>query len=501
MFVELDGDAPLVVQITRSLRAAIVSGTLRPGAALPATRTLAAELGVSRNTVVTAYEQLCAEQLAVAEVGRGTFVAAAVTPSSPQRTEGPAPAPAPLHEVSRYAARLRALPAPVLRGPQPQLRYDMRYGEPLVDPLLMSSWRRALGQAAMNCRENYPPCIGEAALRRAIAEYVLRRRGVLCDADDVVIVSGTHQAICLLARILLDEGDRVAVEDPGYEASVQALQAGGARLVDVPFDAHGLEVSALPRTGVRMILVTPSHQFPTGAVMSLERRRALLEHADATGSWVIEDDYDGEFRYDGTPLPALRALEAGERRVSYVGTFSKVLFPGLRLGYVVCPRALHDDLVAAKRLDDRGCSSVDQLALAQLMESGAFDRHLRRAAVELRRRRASLLDGLRRHAGDHVVVHDSCAGMHVVGWLPAWPADRVRSLVDLAAERGLGLHSIAPHYRRAPPAQGLLFGYATLSVKQLGAATALLGACLRDASRSRAIAPPLAVIDDEDAMA
>jgi GntR family transcriptional regulator/MocR family aminotransferase len=367
-----------------------------------------------------------------------------------------------------------------LRRVATRLRYDLHYGEPLVDPPLVSAWRRELARAASVAEWGYPPSAGLRLLRQAISEYLARRRGVVCHADDVIVVGGTQQAVSLLARVLIDEGGVVVIEDPGYELASRALQAHGARLLPVKVDAEGLRVPALPRgNSVRMILVSPSHQFPSGALMSLARRLALLDYAAERGCWVVEDDYDGEFRYDGVAIPALRSLDVRDR-VIYVGSFSKVLFPGLRLGYVVCPSGLRDDLIAAKMHDDMGCSSVEQAALAELMRSGAFERHLRRAAAELRRRRTALLEGLSGHCNRHLVVNDSRAGMHVVGWLPDWSARDVEALVMHAMGRGLGLHPIGPHYRRQPAPQGLLLGYATLSAKQLRAATALLGECLEE---------------------
>lgn len=489
MYLELDGDGALYAQLARALRRAIRRGQLRPGALLPPTRELAAQLGLARNTVVAAYEMLCDERLAVARVGAGTFVAGGAVDGSagPAGASGrsaaargagaAAPSVPALPPASRYASRLRELPASVLAVGGRALRYDMRYGEPLVDPTLATAWRRELSRAASQMDWHYAPSAGVRELRESIAEYVGRRRGVVCSADDVVVVAGTQQAVALLARVLLDEGATVAVEDPGYDLALRALQAHGARLVPVPVDGDGLQVSRLPRRGVRLVLVSPSHQFPSGTVMSLPRRAALLEWAARSGAWIVEDDYDGEFRYDGALMPALRSLDP-QGRVIYVGTFSKVLFPGLRLGYVVCPRALRGDLIEAKRLDDLGCGSIEQAALAGLMASGAFDRHLRHASAELRRRRHALLDGLRTHCGERIVVHDSRAGMHMVGWLPRASAVQVDALVAGAAERGLGLHPIAPHYRLRPAPEGLLLGYAALSVKQLRAASALLGECL-----------------------
>jgi GntR family transcriptional regulator / MocR family aminotransferase len=473
MFLDLDGNGALYAQLARALKRSILQGHLPAGTALPATRVLAAELALSRNTVLTAYEMLCAEQLALARPGSGTFVAASVVSREavPVATTVPA--------QTRYAARLRRLPPLALRSSAPRLRYDLQYGEPLIDPPLATAWRRELARAATGAEWRYPPSAGQRALRQAIAEYLARRRGVVCGADDVVVVSGAQQAVALLARVLLDEGATVAIEDPGYQLASQALQAHGARLVPVPVDDQGLQVQALPRGDVRMIHVTPSHQFPSGAVMSLARRMALLDVAARRRSWVVEDDYDGEFRFEGAAMPALRSLDV-HGRVIYVGSFSKLLFPGLRLGYVVCPRGLRDDLVAAKLHDDVACPGIEQAALAELMRSGAFDRHLRHASAELRRRRKALLDGLRRHGGGHLTVKDSHAGMHVVGWLPGWSAPRVEALVARACERGLGLHPIGPHYRRQPAPPGLLLGYAGLSGKQLRAATVLLGECLAE---------------------
>ena len=473
VFLELDGNGALYSQLTRALKQAILRGHLKAGSRLPATRTLAAELGLSRNTVLTAYESLCAEQLAVTTACSGTFVRQVVTSSSFVYP------PADVPPQTRFAARLRGLPPLALRAPPPTLAYDLQYGEPLADPLLASAWRRVLARAAVRADRRYPPSAGLPALRQAIRDYLARRRGVVCHADDIVIVNGAQQAVALLARVLLNEGDAVVVEDPGYQLAVRALRVHGARLVPVATDGQGLRTDALPADEVRLVYVTPSHQFPSGAVMSLERRLALLDYSVARQCWLIEDDYDGEFRYDATAIPALRSLDVRDR-VIYVGSFSKVLFPALRLGYVVCPSGLRDDLVGAKRLDDIGCGVVEQWALAELMSSGAFERHLRRTAAELRRRRAALLEGLERHCREHLRFDDSRAGMHLVGWLPDWPAPAVQELVLHARARGLGLHPIGPHYLAEPAPSGLLLGFAALSPKQLQSATAQLGRCLRE---------------------
>ncbi len=479
LFIELDGEGPRYAQLARGLKKAIQRGQLKAGSRLPATRTLAADLQLSRNTVLAAYETLCAERLALPMKGSGTYVAAEAPPAQlPPALPG-------FPAQTRYAARLRSLPRLVLPVGHRRTRYDLRYGDSLIHPLLAGAWRRAIARATAAEHWPYPLVAGLPALRRGIADYLARRRGVVCHADDIVVVGGAQQAVSLLARILLDEGDPVAIEDPGYPLAVHAFLAHGAKLVPIPVDGDGLRVDELARHPIRAVYVTPSHQFPSGAVMSVERRRALLEHAQSRGCWVLEDDYDGEFRHDASSIPALRSLdETG--RVVYIGTFSKALFPGLRLGYVVCPPALRGDLLLAKRCDDLACSVMEQATLAELMADGAFDRHLRRVTGELRRRRGALLEGLRRHCGEHLRWQDSRAGMHLVAWLDGWSPEAMQALVDLAQERDLGIHPIGPHYLAAPACSGLLLGYAGLSVKQLEVATRLLGACLAEVSRMQA---------------
>lgn len=289
-----------------------------------------------------------------------------------------------------------------------------------------------------------------------------------------------QQAVTLLARVPVNEGDSVALEEPHYELAANALRAHGARLVFVRTDAEGIDCRLLPAHPVRLVLVTPSHQFPSGVEMSLARRLALLRYAQERGCWIVEDDYDGEFRYAPRATPALRSLDLRDR-VIYVGSSSKVVFPALQLGYVIVPRGLRDDVVNAKRYDDLGCGAIEQAAMAAFMSNGGFDRHLRKASLELRRRRASLLDGIRRHCAGQLQVAESSAGMHVVGWLPGWSPRRLETLRDIARERGPGLHPIGSHYTRAPEWPGLLLGFAALSVAQLRAATALLGQCLTEA--------------------
>jgi GntR family transcriptional regulator/MocR family aminotransferase len=470
MNLTLDAQGTLYEQLARALKRAIVDGYYTAGSALPATRTLARTLKLSRNTVLSAYELLCAEQLAIARGGSGTRVAEIGRPRTRVARSSVA-------AQSRYAARTRRLGPVTLGGPR--TRYNLQYGEPLLNPRLFNSWRTKLAAAALRTNPGYPPPAGLPALRAAVCDYLARRRGFVCAVDDVIIVGGTQQALSLVARVLLDEGDTAVLEDPHYQLAMQALVAHGARLVSVPTDREGLIAAQLPTRGARLIYVTPSHQFPSGVVMSLARRMELLQLTEKQRSWIFEDDYDGEFRYGARPIPALRSLDGGER-VIYVGTFSKSIFPSLRLGYIVCPRGLRDDLLAAKRLDDGGCPAIDQAALAAFMQGRQFEKHLRQSAKELNRRRCALLEGLASDAAEHIEVSESQAGMHVIVWFPRLSYEQLARLVALGASRGLGLHPVHPYYRVPPPRPGLLLGFAGISATQIRAATELLGRCLEE---------------------
>jgi GntR family transcriptional regulator/MocR family aminotransferase len=476
MNITLDKQGALYEQLARALKRAILEGQFTPGTPMPATRDLARMLLVSRNTVLAAYELLNAEQLIVARSGSRTRVAD-ITPvrTRPGSTRTARP-------PSRYAARARKIAAmvPGMPGvPISRARFKLQYGEPLLNLRLFNSWRNKIGAAALRTPPGYPPAEGLPVLRAAICDYLARRRGFVCSPDDVIIVGGTQQAITIVARTVLDEGETAVIEDPSYWLARQALIAHGARLVSVPTDGQGLITSQLPTRPGRLIYVTPSHQFPSGAVMSPSRRIELLQNTATHGSWILEDDYDGEFRGDSRPIAALRSLDGGER-VIYVGSFSKSMFPSLRLGYLVSPRALRDDLLATKRLDDCGCPAIEQAALAAFMQGRQFEKHLRHSASELDRRRDALLVGLNRWAPEHVKVSESRAGMHIVVWLPRLNYAQLDQLIRLAESRGVGLYPVHPCYRERPPFPGLLMGFAGLSCNQIATATELLGGCLRD---------------------
>jgi GntR family transcriptional regulator/MocR family aminotransferase len=480
LHLDLDRRGALNQQVGRALKAAILEGRLAHGTRLPSSRALALALGVARNTVVDAYEQLLAEGMLESRTGAGTFVAMHVA-----RSASAADADTRIARLSRYGARALACepqsPLPVRRR---ALRYNLEYGAPLVLPATHSAWRRALSRAADRSEFDYPPAHGIAALREAIAAYLGRRRGLAVDPEDVLVLAGTQQAVELAARVLVDPGQRAVLEDPCYQGTRAALQALGARLSLIPVDGDGIQTDRLPRGGARLACVTPSHQFPGGSVMSLARRVALLDWARRHDGWIVEDDYDGEFRHDGRPIAALKSLDRSSR-VIYIGSFSKLLFPALRLGFAVVPPALRQAFRAAKWLADRGVPCVVQRALADLMASGRFERAARRTGQALAMRRRALLDGLQQHAGDRVQVAGSAAGMHLTCWLPGIASSSLPALVAAAEQHELGLYPITPYFSTPPPMAGLLLGYSGLSIRELDEASRRLGQLLRTQRPSR----------------
>ncbi len=477
MYIQLDGLGPRYAQLIRALKSAILESRLAAGARIPASRILASELGISRNTVITAYDQLQAEGFLVGRVGSGSFVADIGNPIGTAREPGSNRLVAPLSDFARRAIAVND-GARIPGRQHRDLRYNLQYGLPLTNSALASAWRREISRAAERAEFDYPDAQGLPALREQICDYLTRRRGVSARTEDILVISGTQQAFALASRVLLETGDTVVLEDPHYRGARQIFSTYGARVRGVRVDQEGLVPSALPRRA-SLAVVTPSHQFPTGALMPLARRVELLEWAVATQAWLIEDDYDGEFRFGGRPLAALKSLDH-DGRVIYIGSYSKTLFPALRLGYMVLPASLGDAFRAAKWLEDRGSNTLEQAALAHFMASGGFERHLRRAAQSLRARRAAMLTGLRKHAGDAVEVVDSNAGMHLAAWLKSGNHADCERLAEHARMRGLGLYTIAPYSLQKPSRPGLLLGYAGLPPADIEAAMKLFGRCLRE---------------------
>ena len=472
MHIQLDGSGTLNAQLTRALKSAIFNGRVHAGSRLPPTRSLARDLGLSRNTVLAAYDQLRAEGFVDGRVGSGSYVTPPVQVPRPVN-----PRVAPLSPQSAYARRARLFHDHARLAAPRGLRYSFQYGVPQTNPVLTSVWARELARAASYTQPGYPATQGLLALREAVCDYLARRRGVQVSPEDVLIVAGTQQAIALSARVLLDEGDVVAIEEPQYFATRRVLQLHGATLHPVAVDSDGLDDAGLPATAPKLVCVTPSHQFPGGAVMSLSRRMALLDYAERMRCWIFEDDYDGEFRYDGKPLAALRSLDGGDR-VIYVGSFSKVLFPALRMGYLVMPAGLRDDFIAAKWADDFGSPAIEQAALAGLIGNGGFERHLRRSMRTVAERRAVLMQGLQDCSAGRLEIADSRAGMHIAIWLRGKTAAEGDAFIAHAHSHGLGLHPIAPSYLSAPDRAGLLMGFAAMSTSEIRQGMEVFARCL-----------------------
>jgi len=452
------------------LRAQLADGTLAAGARLPSTRALAADLGVARNTVSVAYEQLAAEGFLDTARGRAARVVAPLVTAARSAARA---RPLDAARLSAFGQRIAQMALPPVPA-APAARIDFRYGAVAARDFPTLAWKRAYQAELLRQQPHlyYAAPEGEAALRQALPGYLRRARGLNCTAAQILVVQGTQQAIDLCARLLLEPGSAFAFEDPGYAMARHGLEASGARLVPVPVDALGLETAALPADAqLRLAYATPSHQFPLGGVLPMGRRQQLLQWAQQQRSWIIEDDYDGEFRYGQRPIDALQAIDT-EGRVIYLGSFSKALSPQLRLGYMVLPPSLVPLFAKAQRLATRHAPVLEQRVLAALLDSGAYERHVRRLRRENERRRSALLGAIERHLPADASVSGSAAGLHVVLWLPFLrPADEPR-LVAAARGEGIGVYPLSPLFVRPPGAMaprpaGLILGYASLTLAQI----------------------------------
>ncbi|MBX6369488.1 MAG: PLP-dependent aminotransferase family protein [Rhodospirillales bacterium] len=467
------GSRALLRELHRQLRAAIIDGRLKPGSRLPASRALAAALGVSRNTTVAAYDLLLSEGYLESRPGAGTYVATALPQKARRRTRGGSRAAV----DPRLAGIWREPPALLQPAPGGPYRFDFRLGHPDIRLFPFQVWRR-LSARALRAASRAPAVYGEPegrpALREAIARYVSFARAVASRPEDVVVTAGAQQAFDLIARILVVPGQTVvAVEDPGYTPLRLAFAAAGAKLAAVPVDGEGLIVDRLP-ANARVVCVTPSHQFPLGPAMSPRRRAALLDFARAHGVSVVEDDYDSEFRYAGRPLDALQTLDRAEC-VFYVGTFSKSLFPALRIGFVVPPPWARRALLAAKQLGDWHAPSLVQDTLADFIAEGHLARHIRKIRRIYGERRLSLLAALVRHCGGALEPIEGIAGLHLAARLRS-PL-RGSEVTMRAASVGIGLESLG-RYSVSSRVDALGFGYGLIRAEEIDEAVRRLAPCL-----------------------
>ncbi|MGH3984625.1 MAG: PLP-dependent aminotransferase family protein [Pseudonocardiaceae bacterium] len=448
---------PLWEQLRDALRDAVRTGRLPAGSRLPSSRALAADLGVSRGVVVDAYAQLAAEGYLTSVAGSGTHVAATfqLPRVEPVTQQPPIPAPAGIIE------------------------FDLRADPPDLALFPRRKWASATRDAVRDLTDielGYGDPHGAARLRTELAAYLARTRGAMVDGDSVLIVAGVTQGLTLLGRLLVERGqDTLAVEDPGGRWMQRVAASTGLRLVPVPVDRDGLDVAALAATDVRAVLCTPAHQFPTGAVLSSARRRALVRWAMECDGVVIEDDYNGMFRWDRMPMGCVQGLD--HHRVALLGSVSRSLGPGLRLGWAVPPPALLDPLVAAKRDADGGCPVIAQQALARLIEMGAFDRHLRRARRLYRARQDALLIALDQELPEWPVA-GAVAGLHV--WLQPPGRLDAATLVAAAAARGVAIDVTATTTEAPAELSGLVVGYARLDSRHATEAVARIADAVRE---------------------
>ena len=460
--IKRDNGMPVFRQVYLQIRLAILSRRLGAGTKLPSTRALASELAVARTSVVAAYEQLLAEGYVSGKTGSGTYISSEL----PDATATPAgrpkrPAAPEKPSISPRAQQFAAL-APAT-APGANLPFDA--GRALVDVRTTQLWSRLNRRMLVSIDPvhlGYSDPRGLIGLRSAICDHLRTMRAVRCEPDQVIVTSGAQQATDLTIRVLLDRDDEAWVEDPCYPLTYQALAVSGARIHPVAVDASGMKVGAGIRAApnARVAFVTPSHQHPLGVVLSMARRLELLSWARENKAWIVEDDYDSEFRYSGRPLASLQGLDDSDR-VIYIGTYSKALFPGLRMGYLVVPRALVGAFTGARFLMDRHPPSLSQVVLSEFMRGGHYASHIRRTRLVYREARDVLVDQLKKKIDQHITVESPDQGRHLIAYLHGGVSDT--AIERAARDNRLTVRAISRLYRKAPPRLGLMLGFAGFS--------------------------------------
>jgi GntR family transcriptional regulator / MocR family aminotransferase len=457
------GKIPMYQQLYEWFRGAIVSGQLRPGQRVPSTRNLAAELKISRISVSNAYEQLRAEGYLETFVGAGTCVVRSIPADALKPGFGK------MRDASRRvskneAPRLVSRRVVLMRLPEQTWSNKLvafRVNLPALEHFPTGVWSKLVNRYARKLTRQsmaYGDAMGYIPLREAIAEYLGAVRAVRCQPSQILVTTGSQQCLQLSAQVLLDANDPVWIEEPGYIGARQALIMAGAQLVPVPVDHEGLNVDEGIRRGgsARAVYITPSHQYPLGVTMSATRRMLLLNWAARSGAWIIEDDYDSEYRLGGRPIPSLQGLDTG-RRVIYVGTFSKVMFPALRLGYMVVPEDLIDAFSTAREATDQFSSTLYQAVMTDFIRDGHFARHIRKMRMLYLERRTALVEGIQSQMSDKLEVIGAEAGMHLVALLPVGVDDV--ALAKRAAEMGISAMPLSACYLKPPVRGGLILGY------------------------------------------
>jgi len=470
-------------QIYLAIRRAILDGAFAPDSRLPSSRSLADDLRVSRTTTLLAYEQLIAEGYVSARHGSGTFVESELPDDLPQQTSSRRDMRTRHPQLSRRGATLAATPVAARRISGPPRAF--RLGVPALDLFPLRLWSqlitRRLRSTTMS-QLDYTDPAGYAELRAAVANHLQMARGTRCSADQVVIVAGAQRALQMVCSVLLDPGDRVWLENPGYPGARGALIGAGARIVPVRVDSDGLDVAAAARQApdARMAMVTPSNQFPLGVPMSLVRRFALLKWASGASAWVVEDDYDSEFRYGTRPFPCLHGLDT-DGRVIYIGTFAKSVFPALRLGFVVVPSDLHASFLAARRASDLHPPLLEQMALADFMVDGHYARHLRRMRSAYRERLEALSEAVERTCAGALRLRPVQAGLHAFADLDDVDEELV---CDEAKARGVEVSPMGTYFIGRRMANGLVLGFAATRPDAIREGIELLAASIEAARRT-----------------
>ena len=449
-------EVPLHRQLYHGLRRQILEGRLRPRMRLPATRELSAELGVSRNTVMAAYDALLAEGYLTSLAGSGTRVA--MLPETPARRSGPAGAPG-LPRLSARGVLMTSQP----RDPTMPGRIAFHPGCPEIESFPFSTWSQLLATHMRSASEDlygYHLVGGHPRLRSAIADYIAVSRGVICDARQVIVVTGTQAALDLIGRLFMDPGDHFWIEEPGYLGAHGAFLSAGGRPVPLPVGPQGWDIEDAGRPAPRLIFVTPSCQWPLGLVMPMDARLRLLQIADRHGAWIIEDDYDSEYRFRGHPVPAMQSIDESGR-VIYVGTLSKTMFPTLRVAYLVVPKTLVEGFRAAVNITGQYPPAFLQAALAEFISEGLFATHLRRTRRLYAQRQRDFVAACRARLEPWLSVDEIDTGMQMIGYLRQSLAD---GDVHAAAMRhGVDFSRLSTQYRHSRPRQGLILGYAGVS--------------------------------------
>jgi len=476
---------PRYQRLYEDLREAIVHGRLAGGARLPGTRTMARELGVARIVVLMAYEQLAAEGYVSSRIGSGTRVSVTPIEAPPEVVRSRA-GPGPLGPISAYARRARTLLEEFESADkQGGEAVDFRFIYPVPDARTLLLWREAVMRAADSPQIGYHVAAGHERLRRAISDLLRERRGLRAAPDDVLIVNGSQQALDLVLRVLSHPGARLGIEVPHYPGTRKAMLAAGARLVACPVDEHGLDVArhADRLRGTRAVWVTPARQFPTGAVMTIERRLRLLEWSVTTGGWVVEDDYEADFHHGAGQVPPIHALDGGGR-VLYLGSFARTLFPGLRLGYIVVPPSLRETFRAVKWLTDRGTSPLEQRALVDFIRRGGYESARRRGALRLAERSRLLRSELRKRFDEsELSIWGPATGLHQFLHLCRIPAAAEKEIVDRALRRGVRVGPGRPYRLGEPGCATFVMGVGRVRERDIAKGVARFAAAVRSLRR------------------